>query len=129
MVTESVEELVKNATDIMGYINEKVLADYESFVVLANDYKTDTDAMNQLLAGFSKSSGDLRKVSEDIANGLQGITMAVEESVRVVIHSSEDTGSLLSAITAITLEAGKNETIGTELNSQLNRFKKVEDEN
>jgi len=126
MVTESVEELVKNATGIMEYVTEKVLVDYDSFVNLADDYRRDTDSMNKLLNGFSKSSGDLRKISEDIANGLQGITMAVEESVNVVIHSSEDTGSLFNSITMITTEAEKNEEIASELNSQLNMFKRVE---
>lgn len=126
MVTDAVEELVKNAEGIMIYMDKNVLNDYDDFVELAGDYKKDTESMSQLLNSFKKSATQLRKISEDIACGIQGITSAVEESVTVVIHAGEDTSELLDSVTNTTIEAGKNEMIVGELNEQLNRFKKVE---
>lgn len=126
MVTDAVEELVKNAEGIMIYMDRNVLNDYDDFVELAGDYKKDTESMSQLLNSFKKSATQLRKISEDIAGGIQGITSAVEESVTVVIHAGEDTSELLDSVTNTTIEAGKNEMIVGELNEQLNRFKKVE---
>jgi len=126
LVTAAVEELVKNAEGIMEYMDHNVLNDYDSFVMLAGDYKKDTDTMNQLLNTFNKNASQLRKISEDIASGIQGITSAVEDSVSVVIHSGEDTLELLDSVTSTTIEAEKNEGIVRELNQQLNRFKKVE---
>lgn len=126
VVTESVEELVNNANQIMTYITEKVVADYDEFVEVANTHKNDVDTINQMLVRFSTRSGDLRRIATNMADGIQGITLAVEESVNVVIHSSENTNTLLDSITTITTEATYNEEIVNDLNNQVNKFKKVE---
>jgi methyl-accepting chemotaxis protein len=126
VVTESVEELVKNANKIMAYITEKVLNDYDGFVGVANNYKADADTINEMLVRFSSGSDELRSISTNIANGIQGITMAVDESVNVVISSSENTNSLLNSITTISGEAAHNGEIVKDLNMQISKFKKVE---
>lgn len=126
VVTESVEELVKNANKIMEYITEKVLNDYDGFVDVANHYKADADTINEMLVRFSVGSDELRSISTNIANGIQGITNAVDESVNVVISSSENTNSLLNSITTISSEAEQNEEIVNDLNKEISKFKKVE---
>ncbi|BCN28889.1 methyl-accepting chemotaxis protein [Anaeromicropila herbilytica] len=126
VVTESVEELAKNANRIVAYIVDKVLADYDGFVDVATSYKADADTINAMLTRFSISSDELRNISTSIANGIQGITMAVDESVNVVIDSSENTNSLLNSITTISNEAAHNEEIVNDLNSHISKFKKVE---
>jgi methyl-accepting chemotaxis protein len=126
MVTESVEELVNNSNKIMSYITEKVLVDYDGFVEVANSYKQDADTINEMLVRFNASSGDLRSISTNIANGIQGITLAVDESVNVVIQSSENTNTLLNSITTIADEATHNEEIVSDLNMQISKFKQVE---
>lgn len=126
VVTESVEELVTNANEIMTYITEKVVSDYDEFVEVANTHKHDVDTINQMLVRFSTRSGDLRRISTNMAEGIQGITLAVEESVNVVIHSSENTNTLLDSITTITNEATHNGEIVNDFNNQVNKFKKVE---
>jgi methyl-accepting chemotaxis protein len=110
----------------MAYITEKVLNDYDGFVGVANNYKTDADTINKMLVRFSSGSDELRSISASIANGIQGITMAVDESVNVVISSSENTNNLLNSITTISGEAAQNEEIVKDLDMQISRFKKVE---
>ncbi|WP_186578479.1 methyl-accepting chemotaxis protein [Aquibacillus kalidii] len=128
LVTESVEELVNNANKIMSYIMEKVLADYDGFVEIANNYKQDMDTIDEMLTRFSTRSGDLSTISSSMAEGIQEITLAVEESVKAVIESNENTTSLLNSITTITDEAAHNSEIVTDLNNQVNKFKKVEED-
>ncbi|MDL4841984.1 methyl-accepting chemotaxis protein [Aquibacillus rhizosphaerae] len=128
LVTNSVEELVRNANEIMGYITQKVLLDYDEFVEVANSYKQDADTINDMLARFSTSSGELRRISIHMAEGIQGITLAVEDSVRAVIESNENTSTLLNSITTITEQVGQNQEIVNDLNNQVNKFKKVEEE-
>ncbi len=125
-VIEAVEELVRNANEIMSYITEKVLTDYEGFVDVANIYKQDADTMKGMLVQFSTKSGDLRKVATHMADSIQEITMAVGESVGVVIQSNEDTNVLLDAVSAITQEAFHNRDIAEELNREVSKFKRVE---
>jgi methyl-accepting chemotaxis protein len=126
LVTKSVGELVSNANDIMNYITEKVLIDYDEFVEMAYSYKKDIDNINNMLVGFNERSSELRRISINMADGIQGISMAVEESVNVVIQSNEDTTILLNSITTITDEATHNWEIVNDLNDQINKFKKVD---
>lgn len=126
LVTQSVGELVSNANDIMNYITEKVLLDYDEFVEMAYSYKKDVDIINNMLVGFNEGSSDLRRISTNMADGIQGISRAVEESMNVVIQSNEDTTTLLNSITTITDEATHNWEIVNNLNDQINKFKKVD---
>lgn len=128
LVTASVEELINNANEIMSYIFEKVLLDYDNFLGVADSYKHDMDTINEILARFNASSGELRSISTNMAEGLQEITYVVEESVKAVIDSSENTATLLDSITIISNEAGHNHEIVNDLNHQVNKFKKVHDE-
>ncbi|HWT74031.1 MAG TPA: methyl-accepting chemotaxis protein [Mobilitalea sp.] len=126
LVTEAVDELVRNASKIITYITEKVLSDYDGFVDIANTYKQDADSIHDMLDRFSTKSRDLREIATDMASGIQEITMAVGESVGVVIQSNEDTNILLNSISTITEEAAHNRVIVSKLNDEVNKFKKVE---
>lgn len=127
LVTTSVEELIHNANEIMSYITEKVLVDYDGFVEMANTYKKDVDTIDEMLARFSIQSGDLRNISNNMAEGIHDITLAVEESTNVMIQSNEDAANLLDSITIITDEVTYNRKTVNDLNNQVNKFKKLEE--
>lgn len=127
LVTTSVEELIHNANEIMSYITEKVLVDYDGFVEMANTYKQDIDTIDEMLARFSTQSGDLRNISNNMAEGIHDITLAVEESTNVMIQSNEDAANLLDSITIITDEVTYNRKTVNDLNNQVNKFKKLEE--
>lgn len=127
LVIDSVKELVETANDIMDYMMEKVLPDYEGFVEVAYEYKRDADTLNEILSRFSSKSVDLRKIASDIANDIMEITRAVGESVNVVINSSEDTNILLGTMSNISDEAVHNWEIVNGLSIDVNKFKIVED--
>ncbi|WP_099467114.1 methyl-accepting chemotaxis protein [Konateibacter massiliensis] len=126
LVLDSVEELVENSNEIISYITEKILGDYDEFVNIASTYKEDAVAINEMLTGFGQSSKELRKIAAHMADGIKGISIAVEESVNVVIQSNEDTNTLFHSITTISDEAAHNLETVNALNTEVNRFKKVE---
>ena len=56
MVTQAVEELSKNADDMLQFIDEQVLVDYDKFVDVATQYHNDADDINQTLQHFYNST-------------------------------------------------------------------------
>ncbi len=126
IVNRSVNELVDHSNRMLRYLTDKVVTDYDEFVEVASRYKLDADLISELLLKFKNSSEDLRKISTEIAEGLQGITLAVDESGNTVIASSENANYLLSSVITISEEAIQNERIVKELNTQVQRFEKVE---
>lgn len=128
VVTKAVDELVGNANDVMSYITESVLNDYDEFVDSADAYKKDVDKIKQMLDRFSSSSGELKSITTSMAEGINEIASAVDESVSVVVDSSENTNYLLESMTSITHEADRNKEIVDDLSNHVAKFKKVEDE-
>lgn len=128
LVIHAVDELVNNGDRLLSYITEKVLPDYDGFVNIANKYKQNIDTINAMLTRYQEKSGDLRRISNNMAEGIEGITLAVEESVRVMVQSSDDTAMLLNSITVISDESSRNWEIVDNLNKQVDKFKKVEKE-
>lgn len=126
LVTDSVNELVDNANTILSYISGRVLDDYANFVDTANNYKADVVIINQMLSRFTSQSEELRRVSTQMAEGIKGISLAVEDGVKVMIDSNESTASLLDSMTTISGEVSYNQEIVNRLHhSHVNKFKKI----
>ena len=49
MVTQAVEDLSKNADEMLQFIDERVLVDYDKFVDVATQYHDDSDDINRTL--------------------------------------------------------------------------------
>lgn len=125
-VLDSVKELVYNSNEIMSYVTETILRDYDEFVAIAGTYKEDANAIDHMLTEFSEKSKELRVIAEYMEEGVSGINIAIEESVNAVIHSSDDTNKLLKSISTISNEASHSLQAVNELNDEVNKFKKVE---
>ncbi len=126
LVIDSVDELVSNANEIVDYITREVLKDYDGFVTVANTYKEDADTMNGMLNHFSVKSKELKETATDMANGIRGIAVAIEETVNVVINSNEDTNMLVHSVSSISDQAADNLEIVRGLNSQVNKFTTIQ---
>ncbi|RCX20612.1 methyl-accepting chemotaxis protein [Fontibacillus phaseoli] len=125
LVTAAVKELVDNADMIMSYISGRVLDDYANFVDTANNYKADVENINQMLSRFTSQSEDLRSISTNMAEGIRGISLAIEDGVNVMIDSNESTSSLLESMTTISDEVSYNQEIVNRLHDHVNKFKKI----
>ncbi len=125
MVTTAVEDLAKNANDMVTFIDETVLADYDKFVDMANTYHDDADYMDETLQTFYGSAERLRGTMAQMAEGIDGINIAVDESAQGVTSAAQSTGALVEALTNIKGEADINLDISQNLQGEVNRFKNI----
>lgn len=125
IVTKSVEELVNNSNNIMSYMKDKVLKDYDVFVEVTNYYKQDADNISEMLVRLNDQSSMLSENSCNMANGIQGINIAVEECVNVTIRSNENTTLLVDSISSINDKSAENWKTVQELSNELAKFRKV----
>ena len=125
MVTTAVEDLAKNANDMVTFIDETVLADYDKFVDMANTYHDDADYMDETLQNFYGSAERLRGTMAQMAEGIDGINIAVDESAQGVTSAAQSTGALVEALTNIKGEANVNLDISQNLQSEVSRFKNI----
>lgn len=125
-VTNSVEELVSNAEQMISYITGNVLDDYDEFVEVTNAYQEDAETLKVILNRFADSSGQLNQITNHMVEGMTEISLAVEGSVIEVVKSSENTNDLLDSLTDITTDTDDNQAVVDNLNKQVQKFKKVE---
>ena len=125
MVTGAVEDLAKNANDMLSFIDETVLADYDKFVDMANTYHNDADYMDGTLQNFYASAERLRSTMAQMTEGIDGINIAVDESAQGVTMAAQNTGALVEALLTIKSEADINLDISQNLQDEVNRFKNI----
>ena len=125
MVTSAVDDLAKNANQMLTFIDSTVLADYDKFVGMANYYHEDADYLDEILQNFYASAENLRMTMITMADGIDGINIAVNESTQGVAMAAQNTGALVGALENIKEEADVNLEISENLQGEVNRFKNI----
>lgn len=125
MVTQAVEELAKNANDMLQFIDTTVVTDYDKFVDVANQYHKDADSMDDILRGFKEKAQDLANTMSGMTEGIDGINIAVDESAQGVTVAAQSTSQLVEALSVIKAEADTNKEISNQLQGEVKRFKNI----
>ncbi len=125
-VTSAVADLVQNASEIMNYISNTILKDYDSFVESAEGYKADATKMKEVFEVFEEKSNDLEYIAQTISAGISEINSAVTESTRAVVSATESATDMLSSMENIAVEAEDNKHVANDLNLEVSKFKKLE---
>ncbi|MCD7836864.1 MAG: methyl-accepting chemotaxis protein, partial [Lachnospiraceae bacterium] len=61
MVTEAVQRLSDNAEDMVRFVDEKVMKDYDEFVAVAGQYENDADSVNMIMSEFSNNTNGINQ--------------------------------------------------------------------
>lgn len=120
----AVKSLVDSSEDILKYVTENVMNDYDGFVDAATSYKEDVSRMKVTLELFETKAADMEDVVNVMSQNISEINQSVEESVNSVVQTTDNVSSLLGEIGYIADEVEKNVDIVQSLNEQVNRFKK-----
>ena len=125
MVTHAVEELSKNADDMLQFIDERVLVDYDKFVDVATQYHDDADEVNRTLQHFYNNAHKLEDTMETMTSSIEGIATTINESTEGVTNASRSTGHLVEALDGIEKEAYANRDISELLSGEVSKFKYI----
>lgn len=124
-VTGAVERLAKNAEDMLRFIDEKVMKDYDSFVDVVEQYEKDADSVNDILTDFAQNTNDINDTIQTMNVGINDIATAVDESAKGISNVADNAVSLVESITHIHQETENNQEISLKLRSEVERFKNV----
>jgi len=125
LVTDAVDKLSSNAENILKFIDEKIMKDYDSFVEVAGQYEKDADGMNEILDVVAANANEINETMKVMNTGLNDIAIAVDENAKGVTNVAENAVSLVEAFSQIHQETETNQEISLKLSSEVNRFKKV----
>ncbi|MDE6915679.1 MAG: methyl-accepting chemotaxis protein, partial [Lachnospiraceae bacterium] len=124
-VTQAVEELARNANEMLNFIDTAVLVDYDKFVDIASQYHNDADSIDSMIGDFSGKSQNLEETISQITDGINGINTAVEENAQGVTIVANNTSHLVEALAGIRSRAESNQEISNELRAEVHLFKNI----
>lgn len=125
LVIGAVEKLAGNAETMLQFVDEKVLQDYDEFVVVVEKYERDADSMNSLIENFSRNTGEIHETISAMTSGLNDISVAVDESAKGVTNVAESAVSLVASMSQIQQQSISNQEISEQLSNEVGRFKHV----
>lgn len=125
IVNAAVEKLSISAEQMLQFVNETVLTDYDGFVDIVKQYQTDAEEMNVIFREFSDKTAEIADTMQKVNNGIQNISSSVDESAQGISNVAEDTNTLVTALEQIKAETDKNQSISQELENQVSRFVKL----
>lgn len=124
-VTSAVMSLAQNAEDMMQYVNQDIIRDYDEFGEIAQTYQQNADEMGQLFEKFDMSAEQLKHVISDMVVSSREIGRNVSESNQGIQHVADNTISLADELGSIAGETEKNRIGVQNLMNQVDRFQNV----
>ncbi|MDO5291734.1 MAG: methyl-accepting chemotaxis protein [bacterium] len=124
-VTDSVDELVENATKMIEFVKGKVLDDYLQFVETTADYNNDAEQFNQIMGEFKNHASELKETMGTVNEALSGIENTINESTTAVGNVAETTNNMVTSIGKIGDEMKNNKEIIAVLSEEVDKFKEI----
>lgn len=125
IVTEAVTSLSENATNMIDFVNDSVLSDYEKFVEIISEYQRDSIEMSKTLADFADETVEITGTIDNVNTGIDDISITLEQSSQGISDVANEATQLVMAISSILEETHNNQSISDELQSEVNHFEKM----
>lgn len=121
-VNTAIGNMAESLTSTLDFLDKTVLADYQSFVTVSEQYSDDAGFVNETMSNIDLSIDELNSTMLKITESINQINMAISETyhgVNIVASNNADTANL-TAETYRMVEATLAES--EKLNKMVNNF-------
>ncbi|AOZ95317.1 methyl-accepting chemotaxis protein [Butyrivibrio hungatei] len=125
IVTTAVKTLADNAIQVIEFINENVLADYDAYVETGAKYENTALLIEEMLVNFSSGANKLNEVVGDMTERINSISSSVQESSNAINMSAASSTEIVGEIQGINEAMEKNTEVTRQLNEQTQKFEVV----
>lgn len=122
-VISSVNELAKEAENMLNFMEETAIQGYEKLLDTSEHYQSDVGDTNLMMRDFADASNKLKENISFIKEAAEAVNIAVEESAEGIQSVTANAVGLTSSISGIGTEANSNKDIAGELDNEVNKFK------
>ena len=121
-VISAVETLASNSTEMLDYVNESVLNDYDDFENVAKQYYQDAEDLNDVLIGVNTNTDLLNSTISEMTTEIEHISRVIGDCNKGVSDATESTSGILTSITTIHDDSETNREISERLQEEVSRF-------
>lgn len=101
IVTEVIYNLSDNANNLVSYLSESILPQFETFVQSGVQYKENATYIEDAMDGFARQTVALQKAVDEIAISIDAITSSISDGAMGVTGAAESTQVLVEDIEMI----------------------------
>ncbi|MBD5452446.1 MAG: methyl-accepting chemotaxis protein [Lachnospiraceae bacterium] len=123
VVTNAVYNLAGNANNLVEYVNDSILPEFENFVSSGVQYRDNATYIESVMNEFTAKTDDLRNAVDEIAGSIGTITDAIEEGANGVTGAAESTQALVADMENISSRMEENQEIAAALQKETDVFK------
>ena len=121
-MTSAVNNLAEQSTDLVNYMNESILPDYQSFVSAGVEYRENASFIEQEMERFVGRTGRLNDSVNEIAASIDSITRAIDEGVDGVNGTASSMQTLAAEIDGVFGRMDENQKIAGSLQKETEIF-------
>ncbi len=122
VVTASVHNLSENARQLIDYMSQSVLKEFQAFVESGSQYKEDAAHIRRIMDDFQSQTHRLKDSMSGIADSIGTIDKAIDESASGIVGMAGNTRSLAADMEDITRRMGVNQDVVAELEKETAVF-------
>ncbi len=122
-ITKSVDQLVNNVSNLINFLENKVIGDYEMMVDAVNQYKDDGFSLNDIMAGLSATAEELSATINQMSMSMKDIAITVEDSTMATTNIAEKNMNIVEAINNINDIMQKNKEASEQLEKIVSEVK------
>ena len=126
-VISAVEALADNSNEMLSYVSETVLQDYDGFEDVAKQYYQDAEDINQVLESVNENTELLNTTINEMATEINHISRVINDCTQGVSDATSSTTEILHSITTIHDDSESNREISERLQEEVSRFTSVEE--
>ncbi len=122
-VTEAVEMLITDSTEVLDFVDKQVIAGYEMLVNTGKQYHNDADYVGDMVSELSSTSEQLHAAVQNMLKAIEGITNASNEGAAGSTNIAEAANSIVIKTDELSMQAGKNNESAGRLLEMVKAFK------
>lgn len=122
-ITKSVDQLVENVFNLIKFLEDKVIGDYEMMVDSVNQYREDGYSLNNIMEGLSATAEELSATISQMSMSMKDIAITVEESTNATTNIAEKNMRIVETINNINNTLEKNKSASNRLEEIVNQVK------
>jgi methyl-accepting chemotaxis protein len=122
-VVDAVEDLSKNSSNLLQFIDETVLKDYSKLIETGKDYNKDADLVNNFMMDFSNLSKELDSSISGIVKSIEEVANTVSDGARGVTEIASKAFSINEKLDSVKSSAEDNKESAEKLQKIISKFK------
>lgn len=122
VVTDAVHNLIKNADNLVSFLNESILPELGNFVQSGVQYRENAAYIENVMNEFTDKTDRLKLTMDEIASSISSITQAIDEGAHGVNGAAQSTQLLVRDMESISDQMQENQRIADTLETGTSIF-------